>query len=308
VTDTHPVSDASASKPVKSGVQAATTKRRSRASNSLGEATRERIILAAERLFAERGIDSVSLREVADAAGQRNSVAIQYHFGDRDGLLTAAIAYRALETGEVRLGMLADMLAQGREPDVRGLVAAIVMPGASQLVPDNHYLGLQARYVVERGPFHIRFTNPPPVADQPEGAWNLLREAMRRKLADLPETLFDARWDMAVNTSILTLAGYQMAMARGDLVAPIDLLLADLIDVLTGALTAESTAVGAPEPGRRATVKRAKAGGSRPATGAAVAAGGGRPYGGAGSRLPVPPSGVVVIPDELSAGDSGPSK
>ena len=45
--------------------------------------------------------------------------------------------------------------------------------------------------------------------------------------------------DVAVNTSILTLAGYQMAMARRALAAPLDILVSDLIGVLTGALTAE---------------------------------------------------------------------
>jgi AcrR family transcriptional regulator len=195
-------------------------------------------MLTAERLFAERGIDSVSLREVAEAAGQRNSVAIQYHFGGRDGLLRAAITYRAAATAAVRLAMLADLLTQNREPDIRELVAAIVMPSASQLVPGNHYLGLQARYVVERGPFHLRNLHPDGPPEQPEEAWSLLREAMSRKLDHLPEGRFDARWDVAVNTSIMTLAGYQMAMARGDLEAPLELLLSDLIDMLTGALTA----------------------------------------------------------------------
>jgi AcrR family transcriptional regulator len=216
--------------------------RPSRGSNSLGTATRERIILAAERLFAERGIASVSLREVAEAAGQRNNAVIQYHFGDREGLLRAAIAHRATATAEIRVRMLADMLSQGREPEVHDLVAAIVLPSASQLVPNNHYLGLQARYVIERGPFHIGFGTPRLLADEPEGTWHFLREALRRKLDDLPDSLFEARWDIAVNTSILTLAGYQISMANSVHLAPLDILVADLIDVLTGALTAAARA------------------------------------------------------------------
>uniref|UniRef100_UPI0035C6F61D TetR family transcriptional regulator n=5 Tax=Nocardia seriolae TaxID=37332 RepID=UPI0035C6F61D len=47
---------------------------------------RERIILAAEQLIAERG-PAVPLRDIAAAAGQRNNSAIQYHFGSRDGLV-----------------------------------------------------------------------------------------------------------------------------------------------------------------------------------------------------------------------------
>src|ERR687891_78479 len=54
--------------------------------------TAERLIAAAESLFATHGIDGVSLREINRAAGARNASALQYHFGDRDGLLRAVLA------------------------------------------------------------------------------------------------------------------------------------------------------------------------------------------------------------------------
>ena len=50
---------------------------------------REAMIRAAERLFSERGIEAVSLREVGAVAGQRNNSAAQYHFGTREGLVDA---------------------------------------------------------------------------------------------------------------------------------------------------------------------------------------------------------------------------
>lgn len=53
--------------------------------------TRERFIQAAQQLFAERSIDSVSLNEITVAAGQKNRNALQYHFGSRDGLLQAIL-------------------------------------------------------------------------------------------------------------------------------------------------------------------------------------------------------------------------
>ena len=46
--------------------------------------TREELILAAERLFSEFGIDAVSLRQINAAAGQRNSSAAHYQFGSKD--------------------------------------------------------------------------------------------------------------------------------------------------------------------------------------------------------------------------------
>ncbi len=46
---------------------------------------------AAERLFAQRGVDAPTLLEVATAAGQRNRGAVQYHFGDRRELVEAIL-------------------------------------------------------------------------------------------------------------------------------------------------------------------------------------------------------------------------
>ena len=52
---------------------------------------RARILDEAERLFAERGITGVSLREITEAAGQRNASVVQYHFGSRAGLVAAIV-------------------------------------------------------------------------------------------------------------------------------------------------------------------------------------------------------------------------
>ncbi|MBQ0937319.1 CerR family C-terminal domain-containing protein [Ideonella paludis] len=54
-----------------------------------GEATRERLLLTALRLFAQRGFSATSTREIAQAAGA-NVAAIAYHFGDKAGLYRAA--------------------------------------------------------------------------------------------------------------------------------------------------------------------------------------------------------------------------
>jgi AcrR family transcriptional regulator len=53
--------------------------------------TREKLLLAAQKLYGERSIDAVSLNEITKAAGQRNRTALRYHFGDREGLLQAII-------------------------------------------------------------------------------------------------------------------------------------------------------------------------------------------------------------------------
>lgn len=61
------------------------------ATSQRNAATRELLVTKALELFAERGLVGVSLRAVGEAAGQRNTAAVHYHFGDREALLDAAL-------------------------------------------------------------------------------------------------------------------------------------------------------------------------------------------------------------------------
>lgn len=65
---------------------------------------RQRLLLAAEVLIAERGT-AVPLRDIAVAAGQRNNSAVHYHFGSRDGLIQFVVDQRtgAMEQQRSRL-------------------------------------------------------------------------------------------------------------------------------------------------------------------------------------------------------------
>ena len=69
---------------------------------SRSAATRRKFIRAAQRLYAERSIDAVSLNEVTAAAGQKNRNALQYHFGNKDGLIQAILDSHADRVAELR--------------------------------------------------------------------------------------------------------------------------------------------------------------------------------------------------------------
>jgi AcrR family transcriptional regulator len=99
--------------------------------------TRDRLIRAAEKLFAERGIAAVSLREINREAGAKNAVAVQYHFGDRDGLLRAVLHKHWPAVEARRHALLDEYEADPDGGGVRSLTACLVRPLAAKLSDED---------------------------------------------------------------------------------------------------------------------------------------------------------------------------
>ncbi|NGO43846.1 TetR/AcrR family transcriptional regulator [Streptomyces ureilyticus] len=92
--------------------------------------TRERLLDAAERLFAEHGFAATSLRTVTVTAGA-NVAAVNYHFGSKEGLLRAVVDRAMTSVNGERLRLLEELRASDRKPTVEQLVRAFVVTGAS---------------------------------------------------------------------------------------------------------------------------------------------------------------------------------
>jgi AcrR family transcriptional regulator len=73
-----------------------------RAGPERGSGARALMLDVAEDLLGSRGLNSVSLREIAAAAGQRNNSAVRYHFRDKDGLIDALIYDRIGKVEAIR--------------------------------------------------------------------------------------------------------------------------------------------------------------------------------------------------------------
>lgn len=89
------------------------------------ESTRAQLLNAAEELFVQHGLDDVSLRAILREAGQRNQSALQYHFGSREGLITAIVDRRLLQLETRRSALVDEAVALNPRPELRECCALL---------------------------------------------------------------------------------------------------------------------------------------------------------------------------------------
>ncbi|MFD9035899.1 TetR/AcrR family transcriptional regulator [Streptomyces sp. NPDC059567] len=201
-----------------------------------GPETRDKLIRAAEEIFAAQGVDGAQLRDIVALAGQSNPSAVQYHFGSRGGLLDAVMAGRQRRTEKVLAPLLA---AAADEP--HALIRALVTAEASELRTESglRCLRISAQLSHESG---VRTRTPHPTLDGTV-YWRLI-ERVEACLTALPEPLRLERLDLA-----LTVVGAAMAdRARQHLdgTRPLTneaLFLADLVETTTALLRAPLPAI-----------------------------------------------------------------
>jgi AcrR family transcriptional regulator len=92
-----------------------------------GEATRQRVLDAAERLFAEYGFDGVSIRQIAQEAGVTLGV-VGFHGGSKEALFTTLLERRVATLSEARSRGLARLRDRPEPLELRDLIAAYMEP------------------------------------------------------------------------------------------------------------------------------------------------------------------------------------
>jgi AcrR family transcriptional regulator len=190
------------------------------------------LVETAERLFAERGIEAVSLRDIAAAAGQRNHSATQYHFGDRAGLVTAVYEHRMRIVNERRHRRLDHLESTGGTDDLPVMVEATVRPLAEVVDETN---GWYARFLVRTrwDAFAREVVAALPVLSSYRRAVTLLRA----QLALVPDLCAD-RLDQMATLFIGTIAGWEWRRHDGRRLASLDARCANLTATCSAVLTA----------------------------------------------------------------------
>lgn len=175
-----------------------TTRRR----HSTGEATRELLLVTAERLFANRGVDGVSLREIQLEASQSNSSVVTYHFGSKAGLVRSLLEFRYQTINRRRAELLVEAREETGTDDAHAVVWLIVRPliesleAGEMFVPFLAKLSANAAAAHDYLPFH-----------SDDSPFSPLEEVVDQLLIQMPERARRGRAVQLYN-SVLNLLGY----------------------------------------------------------------------------------------------------
>jgi AcrR family transcriptional regulator len=182
----------------------------SRVRQTHGNETRDVILAAAERLFAEYGVAAVSNRQVSEAAGQANNFAVGYHFGTKNDLVLAILRRHAPSLERRRQEMLAKVKGSAA---LRDWLACLVRPNTEHLAS----LGSPSWYAR----FTAQATTDPALRQmviEEAVATPSMREtaeALGRLMPILPAEVHEERADMSRHLIVHTCAERERALHAG---------------------------------------------------------------------------------------------
>ena len=143
--------------------------------------TREQLLAAAERLFAERGFAGVSVRVIAAEAGVNWSL-VGYYFRGKDGLLAEVYRRHCTTLNAERLRLLREARRAGLQ--LESVIEAFVRPALAEIQRSdgrNQYSRLRAMLAAEDAPLFAQL-----VAENFDQSSRTFVAALRECLPDLP--------------------------------------------------------------------------------------------------------------------------
>jgi AcrR family transcriptional regulator len=204
---------------------------------AVSTSTPERLLDAAARLFAERGIDNVSMAEIVRSAGQRNASAVRYHFGSRDEVLLALLARHVPVIAQRRRELL-DAARRRPPEDRRSAAEAVVRPVtefAQRGWRERAYLqiGSEMAGALDRASPEVRALMTRTVGHE---AWGLLRS----RCPEVPGDLWQVRREICIAFIGRAAADRARQLDQGARRAVLsdDRFVDNLVQMVLGALTA----------------------------------------------------------------------
>lgn len=153
----------------------------------------QKILQEAERLFAEHGVNGVSVRQIHAAAGQANKSAVQYFFKSKEGLVQAIYDLRQNQLEVARTQWFSDF-GTGREPDAEDLLAGLLLPILDSF--DRRAQDIFAKFVMQ---LMVRRWDDPVFAHDGELETNRrITTRLRAIYAHLPDAVFWLRYRLVV--------------------------------------------------------------------------------------------------------------
>ena len=223
---------------------------------SLLESTKDRILAAAEELFARTGVARTSLRAIT-ALARVNLAAVNYHFGSKEGLVEEVYRRRLEPLNRARLANLERLERRARKPTLEEVLEAFMTPVARL-----------ARDPAQGGPTVMRLLGQTHAeAEEPFKTWfageykrvlERYHAALCRALPGIPAE--DVRWRLQFLVGALTypVAERQLVeLVSGEAMDPADVnqVVQRLLPFVAAGFRVPP---GKPKPARRATRGRPK--------------------------------------------------
>ena len=97
--------------------------------STVKQTTKERLILTAEKLFAEKGFRDVSLRDITEGAGA-NVASVNYHFQSKDALEDEVVLRHIIPVNQARMSALKSLQDEYGEEAIplRSILLAFLRP------------------------------------------------------------------------------------------------------------------------------------------------------------------------------------
>ena len=174
-----------------------------------GQLAREELILAAIALFAEIGVDAVTLRMINRAAGHKNNSSLHYHFGSKDGLVEAVSEFIQSHFDALREPALSTLeaAAETGPVGVREIMQAFVEPYL-RVIQDYEW-GYAAVRTIARMEFDGDLRVREHLSKSARRVMQRLSRLHRAALPRLGPEEFNRRFNHVVTSTILGFADYR---------------------------------------------------------------------------------------------------